>query len=97
LIKLEYHDLIETFGQQDVNLVRVFEDVAVFNAHDTGPAHMENMAGLACRSALSKRGVAHLSMSNDVQEERLDAASDPGANVQSEPLKTMMNGKGNPI
>jgi pyruvate dehydrogenase (quinone) len=35
---------------------------------------MENVAGLACRSALSKRGVAHLSIANDVQEQTLEAA-----------------------
>src|ERR671915_1494077 len=27
----QYHDLIDTFGQQDVNLDRVFQDVAVYN------------------------------------------------------------------
>jgi pyruvate dehydrogenase (quinone) len=35
---------------------------------------MENLASLACRSALSKRGVAHLSIANDVQEQSLDDA-----------------------
>ncbi|HUH60946.1 MAG TPA: thiamine pyrophosphate-dependent enzyme [Candidimonas sp.] len=66
---MQYHDLIETFTQQDIDLTRVFNDVAVFNAHVTDAAHMENMAGLACRSAMSKRGVAHLSVANDVQEQ----------------------------
>ena len=28
----QFHDLIETFTQQDVDLTRVFNDVAVFNA-----------------------------------------------------------------
>src|SRR5215210_5730653 len=46
---MQFHDLIETFTQQDVDLTRVFNDVAVFNAHVTGPAHMENLASLACR------------------------------------------------
>src|SRR3954468_17015592 len=69
---MQYHDLIETFTQQDVDLVRVFNDVTVFNAEVTGASHMENVASLACRSALSKRGVAHLSISNDVQEQSLD-------------------------
>jgi thiamine pyrophosphate-dependent acetolactate synthase large subunit-like protein len=30
--------------------------------------------GIACRSALSKRGVAHLSIANDVQEQSLEDA-----------------------
>ncbi len=28
---MQYHDLIETFTQQDVNLTRVFEDVSIYN------------------------------------------------------------------
>ena len=71
---MQFHDLIETFTQQDVDLTRVFSDVAVFNAHVTDAAHMENLAGLACRSALSKRGVAHLSIANDVQGQTTDQA-----------------------
>src|SRR5947209_10643186 len=69
---MQYHDLLETFTQQDVDLVRVFNDVTVFNASVKGAAHMENLAGLACRSALSKRGVAHLSIASDVQEQSLE-------------------------
>ena len=68
---MQYHDLIETFTQQDVNLERAFEDVAHFNAQVTGPEHMENMASLACRSALARRGVAHLTITSDVQEQEL--------------------------
>jgi pyruvate dehydrogenase (quinone) len=71
---MQYHDLIETFNQQDVDLTRVFNDVAVFNAQVSDAAHMENMASLACRSALSKPGVAHLSIANDIQEQMLDKA-----------------------
>ena len=71
----QFHDLIETFTQQDIDLTRVFADVAVFNAQVSDAAHMENVASLACRSALSKRGVAHLSVANDVQEQTLDDAS----------------------
>ncbi|RTZ48125.1 pyruvate oxidase [Candidimonas sp. SYP-B2681] len=72
---MQYHDLAATFTQQDIDLTRVFNDVAVFNAQVTDGAHMENMAGLACRSALSRRGVAHLSVANDVQEQNIDQAA----------------------
>jgi pyruvate dehydrogenase (quinone) len=71
---MQFHDLIETFTQQDVDLTRVFNDVAIFNAQVADAAHMENMASLACRSALAKRGVAHLSVANDIQEQSLDEA-----------------------
>jgi pyruvate dehydrogenase (quinone) len=69
---MQFHDLIETFTQQDVDLTRVFSDVAVFNAQVTDASHMENVAGLACRSALSRCGVAHLSIANDIQEQSLE-------------------------
>ncbi len=65
---LQFHDLIETFTQQDVDLTKVFSDVALFNVQVTDAAHMESVAGLACRSALAGRGVAHISIASDVQE-----------------------------
>src|SRR5437870_9588680 len=33
-----YHDLIDTYAQQDVDLDRVFEDVCVYNTRVMGPA-----------------------------------------------------------
>ncbi|MBZ9959087.1 thiamine pyrophosphate-dependent enzyme [Mesorhizobium sp. BR1-1-14] len=71
---MQFHDLIETFTQQDVDLTRAFNDVAIFNAQVSDAAHMENLAGLACRSALARRGVAHLSIASDVQENELPEA-----------------------
>src|SRR3954451_1867156 len=71
---MQFHDLIETCTQQDVDLTRVFSDVAVYNAHVSDAAHMENVASLACRSAIARRGVAHVSVASDVQEQTLDAA-----------------------
>src|SRR3954462_9511086 len=57
---MPFHDLIGTWTQQDVELDRVFADVAVYNARVMGPAHVENVADLACRTALAYRGVAHI-------------------------------------
>lgn len=71
---MQFHDLVETFTQQDVDLTRAFADVAVFNAQVSDAAHMENLAGLACRSALATRGVAHLSIASDIQEQELEDA-----------------------
>ncbi|MCI0756147.1 thiamine pyrophosphate-dependent enzyme [Teichococcus vastitatis] len=66
---LPYHDLSGTFTQQDVDLDKLFSDVAVFSQRVMGAAHMEAMASLACRTALARRGVAHLSVPIDVQDE----------------------------
>src|SRR5205823_4873259 len=55
-----YHDLIDTFAQQDVDLDRVFQDVALYSTRVMGKNHVENLTDLACRSALTCRGVAHI-------------------------------------
>ncbi|RVR09220.1 thiamine pyrophosphate-binding protein [Sinorhizobium meliloti] len=52
---MQYHDLIETFSQQDVDLTRVFENVAVYNAQVNDAAHMENLANLG-RSRRNRPG-----------------------------------------
>ncbi len=64
-----YHDLIDTFSQQDVDLDKLFQDVAVYNARVTGAPHVENVASLACRAALGYRGVAHINFPNDLQDQ----------------------------
>ncbi len=64
---LPYHDLIGTYTQQDVELDKVFMDVAVYNTRVMGPAHVKNVADLACRTALGYRGVAHITFPVDIQ------------------------------
>jgi pyruvate dehydrogenase (quinone) len=64
---LQYHDLIGTLTQQDVELDKLFEDVCVYNNRIMSPAHVANVVELACRSALSRRGVAHITMAVDTQ------------------------------
>jgi pyruvate dehydrogenase (quinone) len=66
---MPYHDLVGTFTQQDVELDRVFMDVAKYSARVMGPTHVENVVHLACRSALMYRGVSHISFPLDVQEQ----------------------------
>jgi pyruvate dehydrogenase (quinone) len=65
---MAYHDLIDTHTQQDVQLDRLFVDVAKYNARVMGPTHVENVADLACRTALEYHGVAHITLPVDVQE-----------------------------
>jgi pyruvate dehydrogenase (quinone) len=62
-----FHDLIDTHAQQDVNLDRVFMDVAVYNARVMGPEHVAAVTNLACRTALARRGVAHINFPVDLQ------------------------------
>lgn len=64
---MHYHDLLSTQAQQDVELDKLYMDVAVYNARVMGPEHVENVADLACRTALAYRGVAHLTIPVDFQ------------------------------
>ncbi len=65
---MHYHDLLDTHSQQDVNLDRLFEDVTVYNTRVMGPAHIESVTQIACRTALAKRGVAHITIPVDFQD-----------------------------
>jgi pyruvate dehydrogenase (quinone) len=68
---MPFHDLIGTYTQQDVELDRVFMDVAKYSARVMGPTHVENVAHLACRTALLYRGVAHISFPVDLQDREI--------------------------
>ena len=70
-----FHDLIDTYTQQDVDLDRLFADVAVYNTRIMGPAHVLNVTDLACRTALNYRGVAHLNIPTDIQDLEADEHS----------------------
>ncbi len=62
-----FHDLIDTHAQQDVDLDRVYMDVAVYTSRVMGPDHVSNVTNEACRMALSRRGVAHINFPIDFQ------------------------------
>ena len=63
-----FHDLIGCHFQQDVDLVKLFQDVCVYNERVMGPAHVENVVDEAIKTALSRRGPAHLCIPKDIQE-----------------------------
>src|SRR5215470_13831175 len=69
---LQFHDLIHTHTQQDVELDKVFMDVAVYNTRVMGPTHVENVTDLACRTALAYRGVSHITIPVDLQDQLVD-------------------------
>jgi pyruvate dehydrogenase (quinone)/pyruvate oxidase len=73
--------LLDTFTQQDVELDKLYMDVAVYNARVMGPSHVGNIAELACRSALAYRGVAHITMPVDVQSREVDSSQRSERNV----------------
>src|SRR5690349_2087595 len=78
---LQFHDLLHTFTQQDVELDKLYMDVAAYNVRVMGPQHVENAVELACRTALAYRGVAHVTMPVDVQTMAVDKAPHSPRNV----------------
>jgi pyruvate dehydrogenase (quinone) len=78
-----YHDLIGTHFTQEVDTVSMMKDTAIFNRMITGPRHALTIVDLACRAALSTPGVAHLTISKDIQHKKLsdDKASNGSDNL----------------
>lgn len=72
---MAYHDLIHTFTQQDVELDKLYMDVAVYNSRVMGKAHVLNTVDLAIRAALAYKGVAHITIPADIQDLEADERS----------------------
>lgn len=69
---LPYHDMIGTHTQQDVELDKVFADVAKYNVRVMGPEHVENVTHIACRTALAYNGVSHIAFPVDLQDKPVE-------------------------
>lgn len=80
---LQFHDLIGTFTQQDVEVDKLFMDVAQYNERVMGPTHVENVAELACRTAIAYRCVTHITIPVDVQEMKIDSGERSKRNVKN--------------
>jgi len=63
----QYSDLLGSGYQQEVNLLALYSDVAVYNQQIQGTHDVYNLVNTACRTALSRRGVAHLTFPIDYQ------------------------------
>ena len=66
-----YHDLEDTWQQQDVALEHVYMDVSVYNSKIMGPDHVENVVNLACRTAICRRGVSTITFPTDIQDQEV--------------------------
>jgi len=67
-----YSDLMGSGYQQDVDQLQLFSDVSVYNNIINKPEQAEMVVDMACRAALSQRGVSHFTMPIDVQEKILE-------------------------
>src|SRR5881398_2753361 len=77
-----YHDLIGTHYQQDVDLDKLFMDVAAYNQRVMGPAHVHNVVDEAIKTALGRRTVVHVNIPKDIQEWDSAAAPRSNANIK---------------
>ena len=68
---MQFRDLTGTFGQQDVELDKLFMDVAVYNQRIMDAPHTGPVMDLAIRTAIMKRQVSHVTIPIDVQLEPL--------------------------
>ena len=66
-----YHDLLGTRYQQEVDLLSLFKDVSVYDQQVMGARHVRPLVDAACRSALSMRGVSHITFPVDLQEQSI--------------------------
>ncbi|MGH9326921.1 MAG: thiamine pyrophosphate-dependent enzyme [Terriglobia bacterium] len=64
---MAFHDLIGTHGQQDVEMDKLYMDVAIYNERVMGPTHVETITEIACRTAETFHGVAHITFPKDIQ------------------------------
>src|SRR5436305_4099509 len=64
---MTYHDLIGTHYLQDFDTDYLFSNLAIYNQRIMGPEHIHNVLDLACRTALSRRGPAHVAFPIDYQ------------------------------
>ncbi len=76
-----FHDLIGTHYQQDVDLDKLFQDVAAYNERVMGPAHVVNALDEAIKTALGQHTVAHITIPKDVQDWEVDDAQRSSANI----------------
>ncbi len=63
-----FHDLIGTHYQQDVDLDKLYMDVAAYNQRVMGPAHVVNVLDEAIKTSLARRTVSHITIPKDIQE-----------------------------
>src|SRR6476646_156236 len=67
-----YSGMMGSDYQQDVNLLQLFSDVTVYNNMIIATEQAEMVVDIACRAALTRRGVSHLTIPIDIQERKLE-------------------------
>ena len=78
-----FHDLIGAHYQQDVDLTKLYMDVAVYNELVMGPEHVNGVVDAAIKHALGHRGVAHVCIPKDIQDWTTSDGDRSSGNIHS--------------
>lgn len=89
---LQFHDLLATQTQQDVELDKLFADACAYSSRIMGPAHVENVVELACRTALAYNKPTHVTIPIDIQQMPLKKADRSKRNVAAHASNLMARG-----
>src|SRR3546814_924983 len=89
---LQFHDLLHTHTQQDVELDKLFMDSCAYSARIMGPTHVENVVELAIRTALAYRQPTHVTMPVDIQSMPVDKAKRSKRNIADHVSSLMARG-----
>ena len=76
-----FSDLIGMDYQQDVDLDKLYMDVAVFNERIMSAPHAVNVVDMAVRTAYGRKGVSHICIPKDIQEWKVTNDHRSNANV----------------
>ena len=88
----QHHDLLETLTQQDVALDKLFIDATAYSVRVMGPAHVENVVEMACRTALAYRQPTHVMIPVDIQSMSVDKSRRSERNVAHHVSNVMARG-----
>jgi pyruvate dehydrogenase (quinone)/pyruvate oxidase len=88
----QHHDLISTLTQQDIELDKLFMDATAYSARVMGPAHVEEVVELACRTALAYRQPTHIMIPVDIQSMSVDKSHRSERNVPHHVSNLMARG-----
>jgi pyruvate dehydrogenase (quinone) len=83
-----FHDLIGTHYQQDVDLDKLFMDVAAYNQRVMGTAHVTNVVDEAIKTALAYRTVTHITIPKDIQDWTSSEGERSSANIPKHSSET---------
>ncbi|MBV9559626.1 MAG: pyruvate oxidase, partial [Bradyrhizobium sp.] len=89
---LQHHDLLDTYTQQDVDLDKLFMDACAYSVRVMGAAHMQNVAEMACRTALAYRQPTHITIPVDVQSQAVSKDERSERNIKDHVSNIMARG-----